>query len=281
LIAVIAIALGARRVIRPLQQLETQAARAGQGDFSALGQPIGGIAEIQTLHTTMGRMADQIQRYQRSLQSYAAALSRSQEDERSRLARELHDETVQSLIALGHRVQMAERALRRDPQVAATKLAELREMTQTTLEEVRRVIRGLRPIYLEDLGLLPSIEMLAQSVGSEDNLDITLRIEGEAQRLAPVRELALFRIVQEALNNIVKHAGAKHVQIELKFMDALLVIVTDDGAGFTLPDRLDTLTDSNHFGLVGMRERAESIGARLTIRSAPGQGATIELRLPT
>ena len=274
------IAFGVRRIVRPLQRLDQQAARAGWGDYDALAQPVDGIAEIQQLHATLAHMADQIRRYQRSIQSYVAAVTRGQEDERSRLARELHDETVQALIALDQRVQMIERTCARDPQAAAQKLPELRAMTASTIEDVRRIIRALRPIYLEDLGLLPALESLTKAAGDEGGLMVIFEVEGQTRRLPLERELALYRIVQEALNNIVKHARAKHVQVKLACDEALHVSVTDDGVGFEMPDRADALTDLGHFGLVGMRERAELIGAHLTIQSARGSGTTIQLRLP-
>lgn len=279
-IAVAAIIFGARRVIRPLQQLDEQAERAGQGDYDALEQPIDGISEIQTLHTTLAYMGDQIRRYQRSIQSYAAAITRSQEDERTRLARELHDETVQALIALDQRTQMIERICKRDPQAAAVKLSELRAMTSSTIDEVRRVIRALRPIYLEDLGLVPALEMLTQALSKHDGLAVTFAVEGEISRLTPERELAVYRIVQEALNNVVKHAQAQQAQVKLMYADTLLVSVRDDGVGFEVPDRGDALTQLGHFGLIGMRERAELIGADLAVQSTPGHGTLIELHLP-
>ena len=280
LIAVIAVLFGVRRVIRPLQQLEAQAARAGQGDDAALAQPIDGISEIQTLHATLVQMADQLRRYQRSLQSYAADVLRGQEDERARLAHELHDETVQALIALDQQLQLIERTARRDPQTALIKLTELRELTATTIADVRRVIRDLRPIYLEDLGLAPALEMLVQPCHQPDRLIAAFTVAGEPRRLAPEGELAVYRIVQEALNNVVKHAQATHVDVQLHFDAALSATIRDDGAGFALPDRLDALTDRGHFGLIGMRERAELIGARLIIHSSPGKGTTVELILP-
>jgi signal transduction histidine kinase len=279
-IAVTAIIFGARRIIRPLQQLDEQAKRAGQGDYESLTQSIGGISEIQTLHTTLAHMADEIRSYQRSIQSYAAAITRSQEDERSRLARELHDETVQALIALDQRTQMIERICKRDPQAAAVKLSELRTMTATTIEEVRRVIRALRPIYLEDLGLVPALEMLTQALNGQNGLSVTLTVEGEVCRLASEHELAIYRIVQEALNNVVRHARATEVQVKLQYSDSLQLEISDNGVGFHFPDRIETLTEQGHFGLVGMRERAELIGAELTVQSTPGQGTLVELRLP-
>ncbi len=279
-ITVAAIVFIARRVLRPLQQLDAQAERAGHGDYDALVQPIDGINEIQTLHTTLAHMADQIRHYQRSIQSYAADIMRGQEDERSHLAHELHDEAVQALIALDQRLQMVERTAKRDPQAALAKLIELRTMTATTIEDVRRVIRDLRPIYLEDLGLVPAVEMLAQSMSRPDGPIVTLSVEGEIRRLTPERELALYRIVQEALNNVVKHAQAKQARVKLKQDHALHVSVVDDGVGFDVPDRVNALVDLGHFGLIGMRERAELIGAYLTIQSTPGHGTAIELHLP-
>jgi two-component system sensor histidine kinase UhpB len=271
---------GARRVIRPLQQLEAQAARAGQGDYAALEQPISGIGEIQTLHATLAQMADQLRSYQRSLQSYAADVLRGQEDERSRLAHELHDETVQALIALDQRLQLIERTARRDPPAALEKLTELRALTAGTIEEVRRVIHDLRPIYLEDLGLAPAIEMLTQSLNQPDRLAAACAIAGEVRRLSPEHELAVYRIAQEALNNVIRHAQAKHVDVQMRFSETLSIAICDDGVGFAMPDRVDALTDRGHFGLIGMRERAELIGARLVIQSSPGQGTTVELMLP-
>ena len=122
--------------------------------------------------------------------------------------------------------------------------------------------------------------MFTQSLAQSDRLKASCTIEGELRRLAPERELAVYRIVQEALNNVVKHAQAKHVQVHLRFAAALSVSIHDDGRGFAMPDRVDALTDRGHFGLIGMRERAELIGARFSLLSSPGQGTTVEMVLP-
>ena len=148
-----------------------------------------------------------------------------------------------------------------------------------TLADVRRVIRALRPIYLEDLGLAPALEMLTQTLSTRAGLAITFAVEGEVGRLTPERELALYRIVQEALNNVVKHAPARQAQVQLHYAATLRVSITDDGRGFIIPERVEALTELGHFGLVGMRERAELIGAELTVQSTPGHGAAIELHL--
>ena len=184
LIAVIVVIFGARRVIRPLQQLEAQAARAGQGDYAALAQPISGISEIQTLHATLAQMADQLRSYQRSLQSYAADVLRGQEDERiaagARTARRNRAGAHRARSTLA--TDRAHRAARSAG--GAGQVDELRALTAGTIEEVRRVIHDLRPIYLEDLGLVPAIEMLTQSLHQPDRLAASLH---DRRRDAPPR----------------------------------------------------------------------------------------------
>ena len=186
---------------------------------------------------------------------------------------------MQALIALDQRLQLIARLAQRDPHAALIKLAELRELTATTIDEVRRVIRDLRPIYLEDLGLMPALEMLIQSLRQPDRPELALTVDGEPRRLTPERELAVYRIVQEALNNVIKHARAQQAEVKLSFTAELRVTISDDGRGFSVPDRVETLTELGHFGLIGLRERAELIGGQLTITSSP-RGTTIDLRLP-
>lgn len=281
LLAGLGLGLAVRRVIRPLQQLERQSARLASGDFAAIEKPVNGIGEVESLQKTLVHMARQVRAYQEAIRRYLGALTRGQEDERRRLARELHDDTVQSLIALDQRAQLAQMAVRHGSSQAAERLAEVRQMAAALIEEVRRVIRALRPIYLEDLGLLPAIEMLARDLETTTGLRVSFLTTGEARRLAPEHEIALFRIVQEALNNIARHAGARAVDVSAVFeADALIVRVKDDGRGFAAPERVSDLAAAGHYGLMGMQERADLIGARLSIQSTPGAGTTIELRLP-
>ena len=279
--AVLALVLGLRQVVQPLQALESRAASLGRGDFEAIERPVGGIGEIKSLQQTLIRMARQVRSYQDSIRRYIGALTRGQEDERRRLARELHDDTVQALIVLDQRTQLAQMAVKRGSPDAADRLAELRQWTVSLLEGVRRVIRALRPVYLEDLGLPSALEMLAHDVEKAIGLKVHLEIQGLPVRLEAEREIAVYRIAQEALHNVARHAQARSAHLLLTFgPHRLTLVVRDDGLGFEAPERLNDLASSDHYGLLGMQERAELIGAHLRLDSAPGAGTTLELALP-
>jgi signal transduction histidine kinase len=272
----VALWLAVQRVIHPLQRLDAQVVALGQGDFRAIEAPVGGIEEIGKLQEALARMAAQIQAYQASMRGYLGVVTAAQEDERKRLARELHDETVQDLIALKQRVQMARRKAARDPASLEPRLAELQTMLETTMDEVRRFSQALRPIYLEEAGLVAALEALAHDAG-QDTLRVTFEAEGEPRRLAPETELALYRIVQEALHNAARHAQASNVRVGVEFNQGLTIRVQDDGIGFVAPQRLSDLAVSGHYGLMGMQERAQLVGAQFAIRSRPGMGTTIEV----
>lgn len=281
IIAVLALAFGVRQIVQPLRALERQARDLGWGRYEAIETPVGGIAEIQHLQAELARMAAKVKAAQQNLRGYLGAITAGQEDERRRLARELHDGTIQSLIALDQRAQLAQHALKTEAPPAAERLGEVRQMTAKLMEEVRRVIRALRPIYLEDLGLLPALEMLVQDTQTTAGIPATFTLDGQARRLTAAQEIALYRIVQEALANAARYAGAHSIRVQVAFQaGALTVRVQDDGRGFTAPERVSDLAASGHYGLMGMQERAELIGAQLGIRSAPDAGTTIEVQLP-
>ncbi len=279
--ALIALGFGIRQIVQPLRLLAQQAAELGWGRFEAIEPPVGGIAEIRHLQAQLILMAQKVKAAQQNLRGYLNAITAGQEDERRRLARELHDGTVQALVALDQRVQLTQLAAKGASPEAAERLAELRRLTASLIEEVRRVIRALRPNYLEDLGLLPAIEMLTRDLQTTADVQTTFSTDGQPRRLPPGQEIAIYRIVQEALNNAARYASAKSVNVSAVFNPTeFLIRVQDDGRGFTAPERVSDLVASGHYGLMGMQERAELIGARLTIQSAPGAGTTIELRLP-
>lgn len=278
LLSLVALGFAIGRVVTPLRTLERRAATVGAEDLSALEQPVGGIAEIKSLQRTLVQMARRLRTYQDSLRRYAGAVIRSQEDERRRIARELHDDVIQAVIALDQRLQLVQRSVRSDPTGAHDDLSDLRRDTTRLLDGVRRVIRALRPIYLEDLGLPSALETLAGDARDSSGLRVTWNLEGEPRRLLPQQEIALYRIAQEALTNVARHARATSVRMNLRFDERhVVLVVNDNGIGFDLrPDR----ESSDHYGLTGMKERAELIGGRLSIVSTPGGGTTITLDLP-
>lgn len=278
--ALVAIGFGIRQIIQPLRALEHRASELAWGQFDSIEQPVGGVAEIRHLQDQLILMARKVKTAQQNLRGYLNAMTAGQEDERRRIARELHDGAVQALIALDQRAQLVQLAAKSGSPKTPEQLAEVRRMTASLIEEVRRVIRALRPIYLEDLGLLPAIEMLVRDAEAASGAPATFSTRGQPRRLPPAHEIAIYRIVQEALNNAVRYASAHSVQVSAAFDAAEFVVrVQDDGKGFAALERVSDLAASGHYGLMGMQERAELIGARLTIQSSPGAGTTIELRL--
>ncbi|MCL6432164.1 MAG: HAMP domain-containing protein [Anaerolineae bacterium] len=279
LISLLAVYSAVRYVTAPLQELGQRARRMAWGDFEAVAAPIGGVREIADLQNTLRQMAAQVRSYQAAMRSYVAAMTRGQEEERKRLARELHDDTVQSLIVLGQQVDRIHRAGLRDPEACHGQLALVRQGIRNLVHGIRRMIGDLRPSYLDDLGLVPALEALVQAGSSTYQGE--LATSGEQRRLPPDVELAIFRIVQEALRNVEQHARARHVSVRLIFEEqGVRVSVEDDGVGFSVPPSPDDLAHKGNFGLLGMRERAMLSGGWLALASMPGKGTKVEAYLP-
>lgn len=217
-----------------------------------------------------------------NIRYYAQQVTRAQEDERARIARELHDDTIQSLIVLSRQIEAWARSNEEQPHVTATRLRELQGMTNDILRGVRRFSRDLRPATLDDLGLLPTLEGLAAGLTEKDGIPTRLYVTGEKRRLAPETELVLFRIAQEALNNVKKHAAATQATITVKFAGELVeMAVQDNGKGFALTAAVEELAVAGHLGLIGMRERARLLGGHLSIQTQPGRGARVTISVPT
>jgi signal transduction histidine kinase len=281
ILAVLALWFGTRRIVKPLQMLESRAATLAWGDFKTIETPVGGIEEIRQLQNELIQMAHKVQAAQQSLHGYIGAITAAQEEERRRLARELHDDTIQALIALKQRVQLYQLAApRATPESAA--LQEVATLTEQTIENLRRLTRALRPIYLEDLGLVTALEMLARETDQATEISIEFQRQGTERRLETAIELALYRIAQEALSNIARHAQASHASLSITFTPQTVTMqVNDNGKGFEVPRNPAEFAPSGHYGLLGLYERAELIGATLQIQSAPGQGTHLNIIMPT
>lgn len=217
------------------------------------------------------------------LRDYATLITRVQEEERRRLSRELHDDAAQALIALALGLDGLGRALgQRDLSEKDREwFASLQNLAAHTLEGVRRACRDLRPSVLDDLGLRAALEWLSDGSSSR-GIPCTFTCRGTPVPTTSEDEIAIFRIVQEALSNIWRHSRATQAEIEVSYLpEELQVIIHDNGKGFVFQDTLEAAHDSqSSLGLIGMRERASLIGATLTIRSSIGKGCKIELILP-
>lgn len=267
-----------RQIVQPLQKLESRAVALTWGDFAAIREPVGGIAEIQRLQRELVEMARKVQAAQEGLRDYIGAITSAQEEERLRIARDLHDDTLQAVIALKQHLQLTQKAVR-DPR-ARQSLAELESLAEQTIENLRRFTRALRPIYLEDLGLVTALEMLAHETAQNHSLSVDFHKVGLERRLTPEVELSLYRIAQEALNNVVKHARATHASLTLTFApNHIELTVSDDGIGFVVPQSPTDLAPAGHFGLLGIHERIALLGGHLEIESAPGSGTRLRVRV--
>jgi signal transduction histidine kinase len=276
ILALLALFYAARQIIRPLQALERKAGQLAGGDFDSIHQPVGGIGEIRELQVGLAEMAGRLQNAQQSLQMYIGAITSGVENERRSLARELHDETLQDLIALNQRVQMARR------QSTDPRLMELQTQVQELIQNLRRVIRGLRPVYLDDLGLAAALRLLVEETQKNNTFSIVFKIEGEEHRLDAEVELALYRMAQEAISNISRHAQANQARLTLSFyQDHTQLTIEDDGKGFTLPEDKTGFARQGHFGLLGLYERAELIGAQIEIQTSLQAGTKINISCQT
>ena len=277
-ITLVVLWFGVRQIVQPLQSLEQKATELGWGRFEAIEEPVGGINEIRRLQTELIHMAHKVKLAQQSLRGYLGAVTTGQEEERRRLARELHDDTLQSLIALNQRVQMA--SLTAQHSDYGEQLQEMQAMIEQTIANLRRLTRDLRPIYLEDLGLIPALAMLTRDVSRSLKIPVTFETTGPERRLSGDKELALYRMSQEALSNIARHAQASEADVKLDFApDAVTLLVADDGIGFVVPESPAEMAATGHFGLLGIQERAELIGAHLLLESESGKGTTLTIRL--
>jgi signal transduction histidine kinase len=234
------------------------------------------LANIRLLRQTQS-MVDEISRTQQALEEYVRLATDAQEEERRRLARELHDDTIQTLVIAKTELD----ALAAETPLAPAARARLRAVDATlasAIDGVRRFSRNLRPSLLDDLGLVHAIDWLVADLAARTGIGAHLRTGGEPRRLDPKDELALFRIVQEALRNVERHAGASHVRVRLCFAEQVRASVLDDGTGFDTSRAFDGRGTSG-LGLLGMRERAKLAGATLSIASNPAWGTRVAVTL--
>ncbi|MFN2608267.1 MAG: GAF domain-containing protein [Acidimicrobiales bacterium] len=268
LVSVPMVALG--RVVGVLNVHSREDRTYGPHDLALLT----GVASLIARSIEKARLYRRLAEREEALESFAARTVEAQELERRRLAGEIHDGISQRLVSLWYHLLAAEDAAR-DLPTLFKELGVAKELTTAALDEARSAIVGLRPSVLDDLGLGPGLESLATSLaGLHVELDIV------PERLPPHVEVALYRIAQEALQNVVKHAGASRVRLALgPVPGGVRLAVEDDGRGFDT-DAVVGAEDRHSYGMAGMNERAELIGGRLSVSSWPGRGTSIEVVVP-
>lgn len=220
-------------------------------------------------------------RMQSNLRYYLNQITRAQEEERKRIARELHDDTAQALFAISRHMDNFIRDNAGLSEQQKNVLQDIRQKISVTLQEIRRFSQDLRPSILDDLGLLPAVQWLVKQKSEESGVNIQLKISGREQRLLPEMDLILFRIVQEALSNINKHAQATKAEVTIQFNDSKIdILICDNGKGFELPENVGDLSHSGKLGLVGMQERVSLLNGSLEIKSSIGKGTMIHITAP-
>ncbi len=249
------------------------------GDYDAQVN-LSKIKEIRELGAAFNEMVRQIGKYRAGVSHYVAAITNTQEEERKRIARDLHDDTVQSLIAIGQRLELVKGA-RNDPESARTRLGDVRAMVTGTIASVRQFSRDLRPLALEDLGLAAAMQYLVNQLAQSEGIDVNFKVEGEVEGLSNEMQVAIYRILQESLNNIKKHANATEVDVLAQFTPHYVkLIITDNGQGFEMPEAITDLASRGSFGVMGIYERAQLFGGEVVVKSRPEHGTTVQMSMP-
>jgi signal transduction histidine kinase len=233
------------------------------------------LDQLEALTRARAALAQESAELERALSN----MVRLQEEERARIAADVHDGVVQIMVGSLCELQAAMAHLAADSQLVETKQQRARDLLRDSITELRRVIYDLRPITLDTAGLVPAIENLKEDLEQIARTTIEFSVIGSPCRFAPETEIGVYRIVQEAVNNAIKHAEASDVQVVIRFGQGELVVqVSDDGSGFSLQEAASLYGD--HAGLIGMQERARSLGGKLTVSSQVGEGTVVRAVVP-
>jgi signal transduction histidine kinase len=308
LAALVALGLGvaiAWSVIEPVRRMGEAMRRIASGDFS---QPlkVENRDELGELANRINHASQELAKLQeatlaeeraRALQERIVQVSLAQEEERRRISRELHDGLGPSLAALGNRIRACQHLVHTNPQQAEAELEEIAKGLRGHVQEVRHLIHNLRPLALDQLGLIEAVKQQVEHFSQETGIQTSFNVSSSIV-LNPFGEVTVFRVIQECLSNVRKHAGASQVAVELRGVNSGLELrVQDNGRGFN-PSNIDPSISlpsaglgqahgkgeprgvSSGLGLVSMKERAELLGGNLSVQSSPGQGCQIILYVP-
>ncbi len=244
-------------------------------------------AVIQTLARQLGIALENAQLYtevQEKEKLRGQLLERAvaaQEEERKRVARELHDETGQMLTALAAGLGGVQETITQNVPLAQSQIGELKTMTMHAIDNLRQFVSDLRPSLLDDMGLVPALRWLATEYKERGRFEVEIQVVGTKRRLSSQIETVLFRIAQEALNNVARHAQASSVCMQLDFVDGSVMLdIKDNGKGFVVAEKLGMHSERRAWGLLGMQERVALVGGKFRIESEPGRGTKLVVEIP-
>jgi two-component system sensor histidine kinase UhpB len=267
-----------KTALHPLIGLQRTASAVRAGNLEARVKPSPlSDSQMEELSDTFNTMLDTLEERNLQLRRVAALVIGAQEEERKRIARELHDQTAQALTTMLIRLKLLEKADTNEK--LREGLAEMRTLISATMHDVRELSRSLRPTLLDDLGLVPALEAYLNGLRERVSEQITFKVCGfeRTGRLPDLIELVCYRVVQEAIVNALKHAVAKNLSVELERTPGrLLAIIQDDGCGFDLGEN----QPDEGLGLLGMNERAQLTGGKVLISSKLGHGTVVYLEIP-
>ncbi len=204
---------------------------------------------------------------------------KAQEEERRRVAREIHDGPAQTLANVILRLEITEKLLSFDTQKAGSELKDLKQMVRLNLQDIRRIIFDLRPMALDEEGMVSAIHRYLDTFEKTYGIKCYLNVKGEERQLKSALGVTLFRLIQEGITNVAKHANSERALVMLEFSDEqILASVTDFGQGFDVKAALES--PGEHFGLIGIKERVELVSGQFEINSEPGKGTTIKFNIP-
>lgn len=206
----------------------------------------------------------------------------AQENERKRIARDIHDGPAQYMANVIMKVDICRKVIEKDLEAGLEELAELKESVKLALKDVRSIIFDLRPMSLDDLGLNETIHQIVKTIVEESNIDIKLRLKPIETEIEPIIQVAVYRIIQEVFNNIKKHSKAKHAEVKLDFgTKYLMLIISDDGIGFDVEETLNRVrTVGASYGLIGIFDRVNQLQGEINIKSSRQQGTVYNVKLP-
>jgi signal transduction histidine kinase len=267
-------------VIKKLERFVEAASLLGSGNFKGIIH-FESDDEIKRLADSFNVMARTLEDKMQSERKYISRIIDAQENERKRISRELHDEVGQALTAIKFNLDMIDRDLPQTLPFARGRLGEAKALSNHILASMRRLSTELRPSMLDELGLIPTLRWYIQNFSNRLNLYTRFEAIGIDEKLPPQIETAFYRIVQEALNNTAKHAGADRIEVSFQKRNSTIsVSIRDNGKGFDLDEVLHPQSPERGFGLVGMQERVSLLGGSIEIHTQPGMGTQIQIDVP-